>query len=192
MAIRDNDTDAKLIDRVKEGDDRAFVELVNKYKDLSLSLAHSIMKDRDKAEDVLQDAFVKVYEKAGSFKHQSAFSSWLYRIVVNTAYNALKKEKKYREMEHFNQETTNIGETTNTDTIREEDQKKYIVMAMERLRPDEALVLRLHYLCGHSITEIQEITGFGISKVKVDLHRGRGHMEEALEDLLGDQVKDLL
>ena len=95
MAIRDNDIDAILIERVKEGDEKAFVQLVDKYKDLSLSLAHSIMKDPDKAEDVLQDAFIKVYEKAGSFKHQSAFSSWLYRIVVNTAYNALKKEKKY-------------------------------------------------------------------------------------------------
>ncbi|WP_258539105.1 RNA polymerase sigma factor [Flagellimonas abyssi] len=93
MEVRDNDIDAKLIDRVKEGDDGAFVQLVDKYKDLSLSLAHSIVKDRDKAEDVLQDAFIKVYKKAGSFKQQSAFSSWLYRIVVNTAYNPFKRKR---------------------------------------------------------------------------------------------------
>ena len=192
MAVRNNDIDAKLIDRVKEGDDKAFVQLVDKYKDLSLSLAHSIVKDRDKAEDVLQDAFIKVYKKASSFKRQSAFSSWLYRIVVNTAYNALKKEKKYREMDDGTLEVNSIEENPDTDKIREEDQKKYIMMALERLRPDEALVLRLHYLCGYTISEIHEITGFGNSKIKVDLHRGRGHMEEALTDLLGDQVNDLL
>lgn len=191
MTIRDNDIDAKLIDRVKEGDDGAFVQLVDKYKDVSLSLAHSIMKDRDKAEDVLQDAFIKVYEKAGSFKHQSAFSSWLYRIVVNTAYNALKKEKKYQVMDELPLEVDG-SENPDTDTIREADQKKYVVMALERLRPDEALVLRLYYLCGHTVPEIQEITGFGNSKVKVDLHRGRGHMEEVLTDLLGNRVKELL
>ncbi|AEM71542.1 RNA polymerase, sigma-24 subunit, ECF subfamily [Allomuricauda ruestringensis DSM 13258] len=192
MAIRDNDIDAILIERVKEGDEKAFVQLVDKYKDLSLSLAHSIMKDRDKAEDVLQDAFIKVYEKAGSFKHQSAFSSWLYRIVVNTAYNALKKERKYREMDDFTLEGKGIENPPDSDKIRDGDRKKYIVMALERLRPDEALVLRLHYLCGYTIPEIHEITGFGNSKIKVDLHRGRGHMEEVLTDLLGDHVKDLL
>lgn len=189
---KNNDIDAKLIDRVKEGDDGAFVQLVDKYKDLSLSLAHSIMKDRDKAEDVLQDAFIKVYEKAGSFKHQSAFSSWLYRIVVNTAYNALKKEQKYSEMDSLTLKEDKIQEASGKDVFKEEEQKKYIVLALEKLRPDEAVVLRLYYLCGHSAKEIEEVTGFGASKIKVDLHRGRTNMEEALHDLLGTQVKDLL
>ncbi len=192
MEVRDNDIDAKLIDRVKEGDDGAFVQLVDKYKDLSLSLAHSIVKDRDKAEDVLQDAFIKLYKKAGSFKQQSAFSSWLYRIVVNTAYNALKKEKKYLELDDSTIVLNRIEENADPGTIQEGDQKKYIMMALERLRPDEALMLRLHYLCGYTVSEIQEITGFGNSKIKVDLHRGRGHMKEALMDLLGDRVSDLL
>tara|TARA_B100000949_G_scaffold234328_1_gene253054 strand:+ start:257 stop:835 length:579 start_codon:yes stop_codon:yes gene_type:complete len=192
LEVRDNDIDAKLIDRVKEGDDGAFVQLVDKYKDLSLSLAHSIVKDRDKAEDVLQDAFIKLYKKAGSFKQQSAFSSWLYRIVVNTAYNALKKEKKYLELDDSTIVLNRIEENADPGTIQEGDQKKYIMMALERLRPDEALMLRLHYLCGYTVSEIQEITGFGNSKIKVDLHRGRGHMKEALMDLLGDRVSDLL
>jgi len=192
LEVRDNDIDAKLIDRVKEGDDGAFVQLVDKYKDLSLSLAHSIVKDRDKAEDVLQDAFIKVYKKAGSFKQQSAFSSWLYRIVVNTAYNALKKEKKYLELDDSTIVLNRIEENADPGMIQEGDQKKYIMMALERLRPDEALMLRLHYLCGYTVSEIQEITGFGNSKIKVDLHRGRGNMKEALMDLLGDRVSDLL
>ncbi len=191
MATTDKDIDAKLIARVKEGDDGTFVQLVDKYKDLSLSLAHSIVKDRDKAEDVVQDAFIKVYEKVATFKYRSAFSSWLYRIVVNTAYNALKKENKYRGMENLTEVSSSV-QNLDADRFQERDQKKYIVKALERLRPDEALVLRLHYLCGHSVVDIQEITGFGISKVKVDLHRGRANMEKILYELLGDQVEDLL
>lgn len=192
MAIRDNDLDHGLIERVKDGDDSAFVQLVNKYKDLSLSLAHSILRDRDKAEDVLQDSFIKVYEKAGSFKGESAFSSWLYRIVVNTSYNALKKEKKYNMTEDLILEADQMEEFPEVDHFENEDKKKYIIIALERLRPDEALILRLHYLGGYSIKEIEGITRFGQSKIKVDLHRGRNNMEKALYDLLGDQVKDLL
>lgn len=191
MAITDRDIDAKLIARVKEGDDSAFVHLVDKYKDLSLSLAHSIIKDRDKAEDVVQDAFIKVYQKAATFKNEAAFSSWLYRIVVNTAYNALKREDKYRGIDDLTAVSGSV-QNQDADRFKERDQKKYVIMALERLRPDEALVLRLHYLCGLTVVEIQDITGFGISKVKVDLHRGRANMEKILYGLLGKQVEDLL
>jgi RNA polymerase sigma factor (sigma-70 family) len=87
------ETDAFLIERVKQGDTMAFRQLVEKYKDVSLTLACSVLKDKAKAEDVLQDAFMKVFHKAHNFKHQSAFSSWLYRIVINTCYNQLKQAK---------------------------------------------------------------------------------------------------
>lgn len=179
-----------LIERVKQGDTLAFRQLVEKYKDVSLTLACSVIKDKAKAEDVLQDAFMKVFQKAQSFKHQSAFSSWLYRIVINTCYNELKRAKWHLQPDEDVLNESN--EKTPFQSLKEEDQKRYVVLALNKLKPDEALVLRLFYLCELSLREIEEITDFSQSKIKVDLHRGRKNMEMALRKLLGDQINDLL
>ena len=192
MATNKNDIDAALIESVKKGDTQAFRQLVDKYKDVSLSLACSILKDKEKAEDVLQDAFMKVFHKASSFKNQSAFSSWLYRIVINTAYNELKRNRSYLDLDDLNFIESQANDKTAIQYLKEEEQKKYVILALDRLKPDEALVLRLFYLCDMSLKEVQQITKFTSSKIKVDLHRGRKNMEIVLTGLLGNQLKDLL
>ncbi|WP_370000201.1 RNA polymerase sigma factor [Winogradskyella sp.] len=192
MATNKNDIDAALIESVKKGDTQAFRQLVDKYKDVSLSLACSILKDKEKAEDVLQDAFMKVFHKASSFKNQSAFSSWLYRIVINTAYNELKRNRSYLDLDDLNFIESQANDKTAIQYLKEEEQKKYVILALDRLKPDEALVLRLFYLCDMSLKEVQQITNFTSSKIKVDLHRGRKNMEIVLTGLLGNQLKDLL
>lgn len=192
MATNKIDIDAALIESVKKGDTQAFRLLVDKYKDVSLSLACSILKDKEKAEDVLQNAFMKVFQKANSFKHQSAFSSWLYRIVVNTAYNELKRNKSYLDLNDVNTIEPLTNEKTAIQYLKEEEQKKYVILALDKLKADEALVLRLFYLCDMSLKEVQQITNFTSSKIKVDLHRGRKNMEIVLRGLLGNQLKDLL
>jgi RNA polymerase sigma factor (sigma-70 family) len=189
-----NDLDVSLISRIKEGDTAAFKILVEKYKDVSLSLANSIIKDETKAEDILQDVFIKVFDEIYRFKFKSSFSTWLYRIVVNMSYNALRKEKEKTKINIYDNEYDEIIDTENTgiDNVNETDQKKYIVLAIERLRPDEALVLRLFYLCELSIAEIQEITNFKPTKIKVDLHRGRANLYFHLKQILGDEINHLL
>lgn len=192
MAADHKDIDAELIEKVKNGDTDAFRQLVDKYKDVSLSLAYSILKDKAKAEDVLQEAFIKVFHKAASFKHQSAFSSWLYRIVVNSSYNELKRNKSYLDIEKVNSNDSMSSDKTAFQNLKEEEQKKYVILALNKLKADEALVLRLFYLGELSLKEVEEITEFSPSKVKVDLHRGRKNMEIALKNLLGKQINDLL
>ncbi len=184
--------DAALIEEVKKGDTQAFRQLVDKYKDVSLSLAISILKDKAKAEDVLQEVFMKVFNKADSFKQQAAFSSWLFRIVVNAAYNELKRTKIKVELNELGPNDSLINEETAIQKLKEEDQKKYVVLALNRMKPDEAVVLRLFYLCDFSLREVAEITKFSTSKIKVDLHRGRKNMGIALKGLLGSQLKELL
>jgi len=191
LATNKNEIDAALIESVKKGNTQAFRQLVDKYKDVSLSLAYSILKDKEKAEDVLQNAFMKVFQKANGFKHQSAFSSWLYRIVVNTAYNELKRNKSYFVLADLTSNESLANDTTAIQYLKEEEQKKYVILALNRLKPDEALVLRLFYLCEMSLKEIKEVTNFSFSKIKVNLHRGRKNMETVLRGLLGNQLKDL-
>lgn len=180
--------DYELIRKVNEGDTSAFRELVYAYKDVSLSLASSILKNTIVAEDVLQDVFVKVYRKLNTFKYNSTFATWLHRIVVNTSYNELKKQKN---------NTIPVEDVFNIpsidrNTISEADQRKYINIALEKLRPDESLLLRLFYLSELQIKEIEKVTGFKASKIKVDLHRGRENLHFQLKQLLGDDLKHLL
>ncbi len=182
--------DYELIRKINEGDATAFRQLVYKHKDVSLSLAQSILKDVAIAEDVLQDVFIKVYRKLHTFKFKASFSTWLYRIVVNTSYNELKKQKHNISVDALD-DTYNIT-SENKDLMGEQDQKKYINLALQKLRPDEALLLRLFYLCELSIKEIEDITSFKPSKIKVDLHRGREHIGFHLKQLLGKDLKHLL
>ncbi len=186
-AIEDYDIIRKVID----GDTNAFRQLVYKYKDVSLSLAYSILKSQTLAEDVLQDVFIKVFNKLKTFKFKSSFSTWLYRIVVNTSYNELKKRKTNISLSEKTNDTT-LHLTEDRDYMKEEDQKHYINMALTHMRTDEALVLRLFYLCEFSIKEIEDITKFKPSKIKVDLHRGRENLNFQLKQLLGGDIKHLL
>ena len=184
--------DIELINRSQDGDTLAFRDLINFYKNVSLTLACSVVKNELLAEDVVQTAFIKVYQKLHTFKQDSKFSTWLYRIVINTAYNILKQQKRHLEIDKIPNCSIATDEKTGIVSLKEEDQKKYIQTALNAIKADEALVLRLFYLYEHSIFEIQEITGFSKSKIKVDLHRGRMNMEFQLQKLLGNEIKHLL
>lgn len=185
------DPDRPIIESFRQGNIGAFRQLVDKYKDLSLSLALSILKDREVAEEVLQEAFIKVFEKLETFRFRSTFTTWLYRIVVNTSYNRLRADTK-RRISHYDVQLIPSGEKIGPEKLREAEQKKYINLALTYLKADEALVLRLFYLGEFKIAEIRKITGFSVSKIKVDLHRGRANLENCLVRILGNEIKNLL
>nr|WP_262895932.1 sigma-70 family RNA polymerase sigma factor [Marivirga aurantiaca] len=166
--------------------------MVEKYKDVSLTLACSIIKDGDAAQDVLQDAFMKVYANIRKFKEKSSFSTWLYRIVVNTSFSALRKIKPYEEVEEVIEASQYSSEGVDVDLLHKVDQEKYIKAALNRMKPEEALVIRLFYLCEFSILEIKDVTDFSESKIKVNLHRGRQNMFALLSRMLGNDLKELL
>lgn len=187
-----NLSDRQLILRIKAGDLHAFRHLVDRHKDVCLTLACSILKDRDHAEDVLQEVFIKVYENMDSFKFQSALTTWLYRIVVNTSYTVLKNRNRYGKLKAFQEVSAGLQEQIGPGKLVEEEQKRYISEALKRLKTDEALVLRMFYLCEMRIKEISEITSFSAAKIKVDLHRGRANLETELRKMLGSELNSLL
>ena len=180
--------DSELVKRANAGDQSAFRQLVFLYKDYALSLVRSILKDPVRSEDVLQDAFIKVFKNLKTFKFNAAFSTWLYRIVVNTSYNELKRNKPFIALEATTAESLKIE----AKQLTEADQKKYINLVLDQMKPDEALVLRLHYLNELKIKEIEAITDFSTSKIKVSLHRGRENFHSKLKRLLGKDIKHLL
>ena len=181
------DQDKSIIERVKAGENAAFKALIEKYKDDAFSLACSIVKDEGLAEDILQDVFVKVYDKIQTFKYQSSFYTWLYRIVVNQSYNELRK-KRFTQLNIFDSASRKEEAASRIDN---QDLKQVIQNALKKMKAGEALVLRLFYLSELKIEEVVEITGFSKSKVKVTLHRARKNLAVILKKQLGKEIEDL-
>ena len=186
-------TDELIIAKVLEGDSAAFSALVTKYGNMVFTLAYNIILNREDAEEVAQDAFLKAFNALQSFKKQSAFSTWLYRIVVNVALN--KKKLKRFITADINEDIT-TDEDYNIYSLLEQyqsrDQKKFIQLAMNSLREDERICITMFYLNELSVSEINELTGISIANIKVLLHRGRKHLYAQLNNLLKTEIKNLM
>ena len=167
--------DRYYIEKVLEGDATAFTELVDRHKDNAFTLAFRITGNREEAEEIAMDAFVKVYRSLGNFRNDSRFTTWLYRIVQNEAISALRKRTP---------ETAPLDETLvenysedeiheNVSTLDENQQQQLICSALEKLPPEDSMLITLFYMDDLSVGEISEITGLSQSNIKVRLHRTR-------------------
>ncbi len=179
--------DRLLIERVKKEDQDAFRLLIDKYKDQAMTLAVSLLKDHALAEDVLQEAFIRVFEKIRAFKYQSPFYTWLYRIVVNHCYNELRKRKR-RDVDIENIDLVDYDLSKQSELT---DKRTIIQSALAVMKPHEALVLRLFYLSELKMEEVSKVTSFSLSKVKVTLHRARKNLAHILQEQFGKEIEDL-
>lgn len=168
--------DEICIQRILEGDSEAFRQLITKYKDMAYSIAMSVIKDEFHAEEIIQDSFIIAYEKLSTFKGDSKFSTWFYRIVINESFKLANKHKT--EFVDFVETMPEISEEINNAilNLKLDDQKYFINEALKKISSKESLVLRLFYLDEISIEEISGITGWSSSNIKVILHRARTNL----------------
>jgi len=174
--------DNHYIDRVLGGDVSAYALLVSKHKNLVFSIALKILNNREDAEEIAQDCFLKAFQALKTFEKKSKFSTWLYRIVYNAAISKTRK-KRLELVPMDNYVIHNYSEDDvagNVDDIDPEEQKVMIERAMERLSDDENLLITLFYKGENSIEDISNITGLSMSNVKVRLHRIRKKMHDEL------------
>ena len=183
--------DDHYIKKVLDGQTEEFRYFIKQYKDLAFSVAFSVVKNEFTAAEVVQESFVKAYENLKSFKGESKFSTWLYRIVINESFKTARKEKRIVSETCFVSGLDYQENPVIFDELKESEQKYYINECLNRLPANESLVLRLFYLAENSINEICEMTGWSESNVKVHLHRGRKNMQELLQRILKTEVKSL-
>lgn len=176
--------DNVCIQKVLGGDSEAFRQLITKYKDMAYSIAMSVVKDEFYAEEILQVSFVKAFEKLSTFKGDSKFSTWIYRIVVNESFKQIKKQKT--EFVDFVEIPPEVSNEIDSSFLKleQDDQKYFINEALKKISPQESLALRLFYLEENSIDEISNITGWTTSNIKVILHRSRVNLRLILTDIL--------
>lgn len=181
------------IEQVINGNTAAYAVLVDKYKDMVFTIARRIAKNQEDAEEIAQDAFLKAYQSLDSFKRKAKFSTWLYRIVYNTAISKIRKKRhETTALDDVMIENYSVDEVNNeVNGLDSEEQKKVINLALEKLNEEESTVISLYYLDECSIEDISGVTGLTKSNVKVKLHRSRKKLYQEMNILLGVQYKEV-
>jgi RNA polymerase sigma-70 factor (ECF subfamily) len=171
------------VQRVLAGNTAAFAVLVDKHSDMAFTIANKIVRSREDAEEIAQDAFIKAYQSLRSFKGDSKFSTWLYRIVYNAAISHTRRKKQdvIQLDERVVSDTTEDEIFENLDTLDAELQSKLVNEAINNLPADESAIVTLFYLKENTIDDISQITGLSVSNVKVKLFRIRKKLYDELQ-----------
>ncbi len=176
--------DSYFIEKVKTGNSDSYKYLVEKHKNMIFTIVLRIVKNREEAEEIAQDAFIKAFQSINSFKGQSKFSTWLYKIAYNLSVSHTRK-KKY-EIINLDENLLSdniIFETYNEfSKIEETERNKILNDALNLLNSEDALIISLYYIEAYSVQEIEEITSLTKSNIKIKLYRARKQLFSILSD----------
>jgi len=185
--------DQKLVEKAQKGDKQAFSILVEKYQLKLYRLISRMVRDQSEIEDVVQDSFIKAYRAINSFRGDSAFYTWLYRIGINTAKNHLvslgRRPKAMdavdiEEIENF-QDAQDLRSVETPETTLMNNQITATVNNAAESLPDELKqAFKLREMDGHSYEEISEMMGCPIGTVRSRIFRARDAIAEKLKPLI--------
>lgn len=184
----------ELVRSTLAGDERAFDRLVLLHKRFVFNLCYRLLGDYDDADDCAQEVFIKVHRSLGSFRFESSFKTWLYRVTANTCKNRL------RSLEHrfgLKKVRLNMGEENGynapeianhsqspASALKQKEIGRLIREAVARLPADQRMVVVLRDMEGRTYEEIVEITGLRLGTLKSKLSRARLKLRAALEGVI--------
>lgn len=182
----ENRDDNHYIELVIKGETAAFALLVNRHKDLVFTIALNITRNREDAEEVAQDVFLKAFHKLTGFRKESSFKTWIYRIAYNESISKVRKNRiKTLDIEEDIMEIIPDDEAEEEIAgLDEREQKQVIAQILDKLPEIDRVLVTLFYLENQPVTEICEVTGLGESNVKVRLHRVRKKIYTELQGIL--------
>lgn len=188
-------SDIELIEQVLAGNQAAYADLVKRHQRFIFTLALRFSKNREDAEEIAQDCFVKAYRSLASFQKQSKFSTWLYSIVYTTAMTFLRKKRL--DTDSIDDENTyiqleNQSSGSGNNLAETKSRSYYLNQAIAQLLPDDAAIISLFYMGEQSLEEIGQALGIEANTVKVKLFRARQRLKEKLEKNLKGEVKELI
>lgn len=161
--------DQQVVRRCLGGDIKAFELLVERYQGVVYNIALRMVKDPEDAEDISQAAFLKAYEKLGTYKESFRFYSWLYRIAVNEALNFLDRQKRFTRLDDGIEDNREAVE----DIADARERNERIQEALMELKPEHRAVLVLKHFEELSYDEIGDILGIPMKRVKSRLFTAR-------------------
>ncbi len=186
------DSDAKLVEMVQRGDKAAFNVLVLRYQHRVLKLVTRYLRDPVEAEDIAQEAFIKAYRALPSFRGESAFYTWLYRIAANTAKNVLVSSRRrlvdynldMQDPEDYAAQVLLKDSDTPEGMLLTEEIRQTVTAAMQQLPDDLREAITLRELEGLSYEEIAEVMECPVGTVRSRIFRAREAIDKKLRPLL--------
>jgi len=180
--MEDNDRDVALMERVKNGDDGAFEELLTRHYQSVYRLAYRFLYDSPEAEDITQEVFLRVFRAAQTYSPKAKFSTWLYTITKNLCFNELRKK---RSVTVFSIEDEVLPELPSLDEspvlkLEEEEVKKRVLDAVKELPANLRIAVLLLKYHGLSYEEVAEILGCTINAVKLRVHRAKKFLTKSI------------
>src|SRR5690606_24256697 len=169
------DQETAIINQIIEGNTQAFAVLVDRYKDLVFTLAIRMLKNREEAEEVSQDTFIKVYKALPKFKGDSKLSTWVYKVAYNTCLDSIKKNNRRQSEVTIDSFTENQIKTLDNalSALEEKEQQQTIQDCLQQLTSKDSFLLTLFYFEELSLEEISQIVNMEPNTVKVNIHRAR-------------------
>jgi RNA polymerase sigma-70 factor (ECF subfamily) len=191
--MQENDPDAQLVALAQSGDERAYEALVVKYQRRIARHVARYMRRAVDVEDIVQETFIRAYRGLASFRGQSTFYSWLYRIATNAALNALQREPLPVSTDGAGDERAYAFEPGASDaenperTLMASQIADAVQRALARLKPELAEPLMLYEVEGKSYPQIAEMLGMPLGTVRTRIFRAREFIAKRLEPVLGPQ-----
>ncbi len=177
-------TEAELIDRILNGDWRNFAILVDKYEAKVFNYVNYLMNNREDAEEMVQDTFIKAYRSLSQFRGDASFSTWLIRIAHRNCLTHFRK-KVPAKVSLDNVTCSSTGNMVNSPTkhLHVDDRQQVLNRALAKLKPDKRSAVTLFYYQELSLQEICDVTDLTLSNVKILLHRSRKKLLEILKEM---------
>jgi RNA polymerase sigma-70 factor (ECF subfamily) len=169
----------KLIERCRTGDDTAFSELVDAYKDLVYGLIYRMIPDRSMVDDLAQDVFLKIHRGMPYFRGEARLSTWIYRIVQNVCAQARGR----RSVEvSFDGGPSGREIPSKDGAFQDLELRDRLHKAMDQLSPTHRMLVAAHYLRGMQYEALAEALNIPLGTVKTHLYRAKRHLRELLEE----------
>ncbi|MEN8248340.1 MAG: RNA polymerase sigma factor [Bacteroidota bacterium] len=184
-------SDQDIIKKVLSGDTDQYNELVLRHKNYAYSLALKIVHNPMDAEEVAHDAFIKAYRSLKSYRQTAKFTTWLYRIVFNTAVSHTRKNTIHVDDISNLAKQPESSYTSNADLFNQ-DRARFIKEAIEKLPPLDASLITLFYMKQLNLEEIGEVVNLNSNAVKVKLFRARQKLAREIKILLHEEVYEIL
>ena len=178
-------SNSELVKKSQLGDKSAFEELVKRHQDLVFSLSFKLTGNRELANDVAQEAFIRAWKKKEKFRGDSTFGTWIYRITVNTAWTLRKKAKKHYSLNiEDTQEPVVIDEKKDPELVAiNSDLSVVLRKALNQIPLEQRIIVELKNIEGRSHKEIADYLDISVTAAKVRLHRAHQKLRNILEEI---------
>lgn len=183
-------SDQYYIKQVLEGEVNAFSSLVERYQSLVYTIVFRMVRNKEEAEEIAQDTFIKAYKSLSKYRGEAKFSTWLYTIAYRKSLDAIKKNKRFVATELIEEVSEGeVGVVNDALSYLQDIERKEIISnSILKLPEEESAIITLYYFEEKSIKEIKEIVGLTEDNIKIKLYRSRKKLYSILKYNISPEI----